>query len=226
MVSDDGKSLSEQLRAISVTVSALATDQQLVWARLRRELAGSGIVLVDAREIGDNDREWLEHHFLDSIFPVLTPLAIDPAHPFPFIPNLGLTVALALSRKSTGQRMTALMRMPMTLDRFIRLPGEPGIDRFISLDQAVTLFVARLFPGYLGRRAGGVPGHPRLRHRGRGRGRGPRPLLRERAEAPPARIGHPARDRGGDAGGPAHAGRRPRLPCRATRSSSSTACWR
>ena len=149
MVSDDGKSLSEQLRAIGVTVSALATDQQLVWARLRRELAGSGIVLVDAREIGDADREWLEHHFLDSIFPVLTPLAIDPAHPFPFIPNLGLTVALALSRRSTGQRMTALMRMPMTLDRFIRLPSEPGVDRFISLDQAVTLFVGRLFPGYL-----------------------------------------------------------------------------
>jgi polyphosphate kinase len=149
MVSDDGKSLSEQLRAISVTVSALATDQQLVWARLRRELAGSGIGLVDAREIGDADREWLEHHFLDSIFPVLTPLAIDPAHPFPFIPNLGLTVALALTRKSSGQRMTALMRMPMTLDRFIRLPSEPGTDRFISLDQAVTLFVGRLFPGYL-----------------------------------------------------------------------------
>src|SRR6516225_2189082 len=146
MVSDDGKSLSEQLRAIGVTVSALATDQQLVWARLRRELAGSGIVLVDAREIGDADREWLEHHFLDSIFPVLTPLAIDPAHPFPFIPNLGLTVALALSRKSTGQRMTALMRMPMTLDRFTRLPSEPGVDRFISLDQAVTLFIGRLFP--------------------------------------------------------------------------------
>jgi polyphosphate kinase len=149
MVSDDGKSLSEQLRAIGLAVSALATDQQLVWAKLRRELLGNRIVLVDARDIGDSDREWLEHHFLDAIFPVLTPLAIDPAHPFPFIPNLGLTVALALSRKSTGQRMTALMRMPMTLDRFIRLPGEPGCDRFISLDQAVTLFIGRLFPGYL-----------------------------------------------------------------------------
>src|SRR5260221_10690637 len=123
MVSDDGKSLSEQLRAISITVSSLASDQQMVWGRLRRELAGSGIMLVDARELTDADREWLEHHFLDSIFPVLTPLAIDPAHPFPFIPNLGLTVALALSPKSTAQRMTALLRSPMTLARFIRPPG-------------------------------------------------------------------------------------------------------
>src|SRR5436190_7772440 len=68
MVSDDGKSLREQLRAIGVTVSALASDQQVVWAGLLRELAGNGIVLLDAREINDADREWLEHHFLDSIF--------------------------------------------------------------------------------------------------------------------------------------------------------------
>ncbi len=149
MVSDDGQSLSQQLAHISEAVSALATDQQLRWADLRRDLVDNGIIFVDATEIGADDREWLEHHFLDSIFPVLTPLAIDPAHPFPFIPNLGLTVAFQLGRKASGQRMTALMRMPVTLDRFIRLPStDADIDRFISLDQAVTLFVGRLFPGY------------------------------------------------------------------------------
>jgi polyphosphate kinase len=149
MISDDGQSLSEQLAHIGEAVAALATDQQTCWATLRQELIGNGIILIDSADIVEGDAEWLEHHFLDSIFPVLTPLAIDPAHPFPFIPNLGLTVALQLSRKSNGQRMTALMRMPGTLDRFIRLPSpEPGIDRFIALDQAVRLFVARLFPGY------------------------------------------------------------------------------
>ena len=149
MISDDGQSLSEQLRRIGIEVSSLAADQQKVWAALRHQLAAAGIVLIDAAQIGDQDRQWLEHYFLDSVFPALTPLAIDPAHPFPFIPNLGLTVALHLVRKVGGKRMTALMRMPNSLDRFIRLPSvEPGIDRFISLDQLVTLFVTRLFPGY------------------------------------------------------------------------------
>ena len=149
MVSDDGQSLSEQLARIGDAVSQLAADQQGVWGTLRKELVGSGVLLVDAGQIETSEGEWLENHFLDSIFPVLTPLAIDPAHPFPFIPNLGLTVALQLTRKANGQRMTALLRMPGTLDRFIRLPStDPNLDRFISLDQAVTLFVARLFPGY------------------------------------------------------------------------------
>jgi polyphosphate kinase len=149
MTSDDGLSPTEQLGLIGEAVSALASDQQLRWGEMRGELAANGIVLVDKEGITENDRDWLEHHFLDSIFPVLTPLAIDPAHPFPFIPNLGLTVALQLTRRSSGRSMTALLRMPATLGRFIRLPGsDAGTDRFISLDQAVLLFIPRLFPGY------------------------------------------------------------------------------
>ena len=149
MISDDGQSLSEQLRRIGIAVASLADDQQKVWAALRGQLAEAGIMLVDAAQIDEPDREWLDNFFLDSVFPAITPLAIDPAHPFPFIPNLGLTVALQLVRKTGGKRMTALMRMPNSLDRFIRLPSvEPGIFRFISLDQLVTLYVTRLFPGY------------------------------------------------------------------------------
>ena len=126
----------------------LASDQQVRWRALRCELTEAGIQLLDASGIDESDKEWLENHFLDLIFPVPTPLAIDPAHPFPFIPNLGLTVALHLTRKSNGLPMTALLRMPTTLDRFIRLPGDAGNDRFIGLDQAVALFIPRLFPGY------------------------------------------------------------------------------
>ena len=149
MVSDDGRSLSGQLGAIGEACASLASDQQTRWTELRRELDEADIHLVDASRIADADRDWLEHYFLDSIFPVLTPLAIDPAHPFPFIPNLGLTVALQMTRRSNGHRMTALLRVPGSIERFIRLPSDDACkDRFISLEQAVTLFVHSLFPGY------------------------------------------------------------------------------
>ncbi len=149
MVSDDGRSLSGQLGAIAEACASLASDQQARWAQLRHELDEANINLIDAAKIADADRDWLEHYFLDSIFPVLTPLAIDPAHPFPFIPNLGLTVALQMTRKSSGHHMTALLRVPSSIERFIRLPSnEECKDRFISLEQAVTLFVHSLFPGY------------------------------------------------------------------------------
>lgn len=150
MVSDDGQSLSEQLIHIGEAVASLSGDQQAIWAELRRELVGEGIVLVDTSEISAEERAWLEEGYLDSVFPTLTPLAVDPAHPFPFIPNLGLTVALQLSREIGGRRMTALMRMPGTLSRFVRLPGsDAGQDRFVTIEQAASLFVARLFPGYV-----------------------------------------------------------------------------
>ncbi len=149
MVSDDGRSLSGQLSAIGEACAGLASDQQTRWTELRRELDEADIHLIDAAGIADADRDWLEHYFLDSIFPVLTPLAIDPAHPFPFIPNLGLTVALQMTRKSSGHHMTALLRVPSSIERFIRLPSNDNCkDRFISLEQAVTLFVHSLFPGY------------------------------------------------------------------------------
>jgi polyphosphate kinase len=149
MTSDDGLTPSEQLVRIADAVSTLASDQQTRWAELRGELAISGIMLTDPAGLKDSERSWLEGYFMDSVFPVLTPLAIDPAHPFPFIPNLGFSLVMQLVRPATGNRMTALLRVPMTLDRFIRLPStEPGVDRYISLENAVSLFTQRLFPSY------------------------------------------------------------------------------
>ena len=147
--SDDGRTPSEQLRVISEAVAALAHDQQVVWGTLRAKLEEKGIILVEASEIAPHDFAWLERFFLESIFPILTPLAIDPAHPFPFIPNLGFSLALELVHKGGSDRMTALLRVPVTVDRFIRLPeATPGLDRFISLEGALSLFLSFLFPDY------------------------------------------------------------------------------
>lgn len=148
--SPDGLPPSEQLILINETVSRLASDQQAIWRDLRNVLTEVGIVLIDGKDVTKAERSWISDHFLHNIFPLLTPLAIDPAHPFPFIPSLGFTIALQLARTSDGKPMNALIRMPGKIDRFLRLPPASKDDpvRLITLEGATSLFINRLFPGY------------------------------------------------------------------------------
>jgi polyphosphate kinase len=145
--SEDGLTPAEQLHRIAERVQRLTDDQQARWRSIGAELATAGVHLVRPADLTDADKTWLEAYFLDNVFPVLTPLAIDPAHPFPFIPNLGFSVALAMKRVADGRTLQALIRVPGKADRFIRLPDGPG-QRFIVLEHLIELFVGKLFPGY------------------------------------------------------------------------------
>jgi polyphosphate kinase len=146
MLSDDGLSPGEHLAAIRERASILMTEQQRVWASLQKELRKAGIAVLSAAELSETERAWLEQYFIDQVFPILTPLAIDPAHPFPFLPNGGFSAILKLQRQEDKRPLMALLPLPSQVDRFVRLPG--GAIRFLPLEELVDIFLPRLFPGY------------------------------------------------------------------------------
>ena len=147
--SADGLSPAEQLAQVDRTARALITDQQGIWTQLHAELRKEGISVVTGEEIAPGDRAFLDGQFAGQIFPVLTPLAIDPAHPFPFIPNLGFTIAVQLVNKRDGKEFSALIPVPSQLKRFMRLPDTaPRAVRFIPLEHVIALYFDRLFPGH------------------------------------------------------------------------------
>ncbi|WP_412058630.1 RNA degradosome polyphosphate kinase [Bartonella sp. DGB2] len=146
--SAEGRTPQEQLDFVLAEVARLQARQQQELRALREELSQENIQIIRPEALSSQEKDWLEAHFLNTIFPILTPLSIDPAHPFPFIPNLGFSVALKLARVYGGHTMIALLRVPTALQRFILLPQSSNHFTFISLEDTLRLFIGRLFPGY------------------------------------------------------------------------------
>ena len=144
--SQDGLTPAQQLAAINRRAGKLMQDQQKTWAALKDEMEAAGIAVVEPDELSPEDNAFLAQRFQAEIFPVLTPLAIDPAHPFPFIANLGRGLALELKRRADGNRMQALLLIPSSVARFVRLPGKDV--RFLPVEQMIGLFLDQLFPGF------------------------------------------------------------------------------
>jgi polyphosphate kinase len=147
--SPDGLTPAQQLVAINAHARELIAAQQAAFTELRGLLAGAGITVCTAAELSPEDEHFLDGYFMERVFPVLTPLAVDPAHPFPFIPNMGLVMALKLARDDDHGVMSALIPLPSQIERFVRLAaGEDGKIRFLLLEELVTMFMNRLFPGF------------------------------------------------------------------------------
>ncbi|CAN0350449.1 unnamed protein product, partial [Discosporangium mesarthrocarpum] len=144
--SQEGLTPAEQLVEINQFAGDLMEEQQRIWRTLSDALRVENVVVVEPNELSAEDRRWLENRFMADIFPVLTPLAVDPAHPFPFIPNLGLAMALQLNRSSDSRSMVGLLPLPAQIERFVKLPGI-GL-RFILLEKVISVFLHRLFPGF------------------------------------------------------------------------------
>ncbi len=151
-VSQDGLTAAEQLGRINDEAADLMAEQQARWRHLRKELAEEGLSLVDAGDVTNGELDALEEPFVSQLFPVLTPLAIDPAHPFPFIPNLAFSLVLKLRRIADGRIMYALAPLPAQVARFWELPRKAGgrrraERRFVTLETLVGLYLDHLFPG-------------------------------------------------------------------------------
>ncbi len=144
--SQDGLTPAEQLQAIYDRGGDLIESQLATWRRLRADLARHNIDVIEPAALDAADLAWLDGHFMEEVFPVLTPIAVDPAHPFPFIPNLGLAIALELARPDNDESLYALVRLTDQLPRFVRLPGEAA--RYVTLEDLVGLMLHHLFPDF------------------------------------------------------------------------------
>ncbi len=152
-LSQDGLTATQQLDRVNAAANELMQEQQRQWVAISKELRVAGISVLAPHEVMADEFAWLETRFLEQVFPVLTPLAIDPAHPFPFIPNLGFALALQLRRQTDGKPMDALLPIPTQVERFIRLPDRDSGEaqrqiHFVTLEDMICLFLDRLFPGY------------------------------------------------------------------------------
>jgi polyphosphate kinase len=145
-VSLDGMTPSQQLAAIDVATDELMAAQQLLWQELKAELAANDILVVDENSLSEGDAALAHQYFMDQMFPVLTPQALDPAHPFPFVPNLCLSVIFDLKRISDGEAVRELIMVPNAINRFMRLSG-PKV-RYIAVEALLRRFTSTLFPGY------------------------------------------------------------------------------
>ncbi len=163
-LSADGMTATQQLEAIAEQADLLVVAQQAEWIMLREALADEGLEVVSDGDLEPAELEWLSDHFREQILPVLTPQAIDPSHPFPFIPNGGFSLIFDLRQGKDAEQVVELLMIPPTLPRFLKVPGSG--HRYISIEAVIRTQFEQIFPGFVKDRGRRLPTDPRQRHRG------------------------------------------------------------
>ena len=146
--SQDGLTPAEQLSRINADASRLMDEQHHLWKGLQTELKEDGLDVLSLDDLVGARLAALRTVFMDTVFPVLTPLAVDSAHPFPFIPNLGFAIAFSLRANSDGRQMRGVVPMPSQVPRFLEIPDQGGARQFVLLEDAISVFLDAIFPGY------------------------------------------------------------------------------
>ncbi|AGF75969.1 RNA degradosome polyphosphate kinase [Bartonella vinsonii] len=146
--SADGRTPREQLDFVLAETSHLQARQLKELRVLRYELKQNDIEIICPEGLSEIEKSWLEKYFLDIIYPVLKPLSVDSTHSFPFVPNLGLSLALRLSRCADQNSFIVVLPVPTTLKRFILLPQESSNFRFIASEDVMSLFMRYVFPDF------------------------------------------------------------------------------
>ena len=145
-ITDDGLSLNEQDSLIKKSVNSFLDKQNKCWFNIKNKLSKERIDIVTIESILEEEKNFLNSYFKNKVFPILTPLAIDPAHSFPFIPNLGLSIILELKELNTRNKMDALVPIPQSLPRFIRVSDSS--ERYLSIEDLIVMFADYLFPSF------------------------------------------------------------------------------
>jgi len=144
----DGMTAAEQLVKINEDARKLMAKQQEVLSTLTADMEREAIAILQAERLTEKDQDFLDDFFLHQVFAVVSPLAIDPAHPFPFLPNGAFSLVLQLERKRDKRPLQALLPIPAQVNRFVQLPSKTGQYRFLPLEDLLLVKIGHLFPGY------------------------------------------------------------------------------
>ncbi|MFZ9349741.1 MAG: RNA degradosome polyphosphate kinase, partial [Candidatus Fonsibacter ubiquis] len=147
-LSHDGLTSQKQLERIIIKTKRLLTASNQAWFNLKVDLSKEGILFVSYRDLNKSEKVRLNKIFRENIYPILTPLIVDPSHPFPFVPNKGHFLVMLLNKRNKSKKFFATILIPQNIERFINISNRMDVKKYLSIEHIISNYVNYLFPGY------------------------------------------------------------------------------